>query len=293
MGKIQEALQKIRTDEPPSAPLSRRRPQVGQRAQRTSEVSILASESLTIDWQKLVDHGLLPEASATSRISQQFRSVKRPLLRQIFQSYPIGPEEIGRILLITSAIKGEGKSFATLNLAFAIAIEPELQVLLIDGDPARHTLTTGFGLEGRRGLLDLAADESISTESCIYETSQDRVYFMPAGKKRGNSPELLGSSRARKLLAEVAQNSGPCVIIIDSSPLLVANEARALAAAADHALFVVRFGETNAQLVESALETLGGTENIFMLLNQSASEKSAGYLDGYGYGHDNSVDPGG
>lgn len=172
-----------------------------------------------------------------------------------------------------------------MNLALAIAIEPDLQVLLIDGDVPKQALTTGFDLENKPGILDLAADESIDVESCIYKTSQDSLYVMPAGRRRSNSPELLGSLRTRNLLSQVAQSSGPCVIIIDSPPVLLANEARALSSAVDQTVFVVCAGKTKADAVDSALEAIGGPKNIYMLLNQATSTASSDHHYGYGYGY--------
>ena len=285
MGKIEEALQRLRTDAPPSsAPVKRDASQYRPRVRRANELGIRSAQNLEIDWQLLAKHGLLAENLAASEISQQFRRIKRPLLRQIFESYPISSDDTGRVLLVASALRGEGKSFTSLNLALAITIEPELQVLLVDGDAPKQGLTTGFGLEDRLGLLDVAADETIDPAHCIFETSQDGLYVMPAGQCRSNSPELLGSSRMHKLLTEVARTSGPCVIIIDSPPVLLANEARALLSLSDYTMFVVHSGETNVNVVESALESIGGTENVYMLLNQSGSVISSEQIYGYGYG---------
>lgn len=251
---------------------------------------ILAVQRMDIDWQLLAKRGLVAEDSAVAEISQQFRRVKRPLLRQLFESYPVGADEVGRVLLVASASTSEGKSFTSLNLALAIAIEPELQVLLIDGDAPKQGLTQSFGLEDKDGLLDLAADNSVKSESCIYETDREGLFFLPAGKRRSNSPELLGSSRTRELLTGLANTSGPCVIIIDSPPVLLANEARALLSSADQTLFVVRSGATSAMLVESALESIGSNKNLSMLLNDSASATSSEFQYGYGYDYGDTID---
>ncbi|MEO1245981.1 MAG: AAA family ATPase [Pseudomonadota bacterium] len=285
MGKIQDALDKLRPEAP--EPLSGKSPLVSASTLETAvdRNGISAAGFVQLDEDLLREKGLLPEAATAAELSQQYRRVKRPLLRQVFTTYPVSVNETGRVLLVASALRGEGKTFTSMNIAQAIAIEPELQVLLIDGDAPKQGLTSAFGLDGKPGLLDLVEDRSMATSSVVYKTSQEGLFFMPAGARRNNSPELLGSSRAQRIVSELARRSGPCVVIIDSPPVLLANEARALSSAADNTLFIVRAGSTSAGQVDAALESIGSTENVYVLLNQSPSAGASDYKYGYGYGY--------
>ena len=288
MSKIQEALDRLRTsntkEEDLATDLNATSTDIDTQIRRVVQ-RIRADNELSIDWQRLRERGFIAEESASAEISQQYRRIKRPLLRQIFEAYPVGPASMGRIILVASALGGDGKSFTSLNLAVAMAIEPELQVVLVDGDAPKQGLTGAFGLDDAPGLLDAAADRNIDPESILYRTDQESLYFLPAGNRRSNSPELLGSSRCESFLKKMVSDSGPCVIIIDTPPILLANEARALSSAADHSLFVVRAGETNTKALDSALESFGVKENLFMLLNQSTSMHTEDRRYEYGYGH--------
>lgn len=290
MGKLQEALDKLKESGPRTAPSASTPGSGYASSERQSRHSIAFAQVLEIDWARLFEHGLLPEQAVASGISQQYRRAKRPLLRQIFGSYPIEVDETGRVLLVASALRGEGKSFTCLNLALAIAIEPELQVLLIDGDGPRQSMTAAFGLTGNTGLLDLAEDSTIDPASCIYSTSQDGLFVLPAGERRNNSPELLGSSRLQKIIEKIAKESGPCIVVIDSPPVMQANDARALSSVADHTLFVVKSGETNVNVVESALQSIGGNDNVYLLLNQTRSVSSSEYAYGHPGAYGSSAD---
>lgn len=110
MGKIQKALHKLRTESPHTtqtyygAALPAR-----PNSPRLKDHNIRSAQTLEIDWERLADHGLLAEHSAASEICQQYQRVKRPLLRHIFETYPfIGAEETGRVLLVASALRGDG-----------------------------------------------------------------------------------------------------------------------------------------------------------------------------------------
>ena len=287
MSKIQEALDRLRTSNSTEEDLAtdvNATSEIDTQIRRVIE-RIRADNELILDWQRLRERGFVAEESASAEISQQFRRIKRPLLRQIFEAYPVGPTSMGRVILVASALGGDGKSFTSLNLALAMAIEPELQVVLVDGDAPKQGLTDAFELSDAPGLLDAAADRSIDPASVLYQTDQDGLFFLPAGNRRSNSPEVLGSSRCETFLKKMVSDSGPCVVVIDTPPVLLANEARALSSAADHSLFVVRAGETNTKALESALESFGVKENLFMLLNQSTSMHTEDRRYEYGYGY--------
>jgi Mrp family chromosome partitioning ATPase len=284
MSKIQGALRRLKADRP------RSRQSAASLTEQSPERDVVGAfhncALAVADPELLASHRLLPEPAAESAISQQFRHVKRPLLRRMFESYPILPDDANSVLLVSSATEGEGKSFTSLHLALAMAIEPEIQVVLIDGDTPKQCLTEAFDLSGQAGLLDAAADRNIALSSCIYQTSTPELMFMPAGGRRGDSPELLGSSRMQQLLSGISSGAGPCVVIMDSPPLLLANEARALASVADHVLLVVRAGVTSVKQVDMAIESSSSAKNVYTMLNQSMSVSSAEYQYGqrYGYG---------
>ncbi len=80
--------------------------------------------------------------------------IKRPLLAGMTGENRL---RLGNIVVVTSALPGEGKTFTTINLALSLALERDREVVLVDGDVAKAHMTHVFGLDGEPGLLDLGA----------------------------------------------------------------------------------------------------------------------------------------
>jgi Mrp family chromosome partitioning ATPase len=225
--------------------------------------------------------GLLPPEQHAVSFNQQYRRLKRSLLGLVFGAAMPDREAGGRVVLVTSAIAAEGKSFVSLNLALSFALEPEVRVVLIDGDVPKRTLTRGLGLDNRPGLLDVSADHELSVDSCVYADASSRLLFVPSGPWRDEAPELLGSARMHSILTEIARRAAPCVVIVDSPPLHGANEARSLLSSANHLLFVVRAGHATQGAVTEALASVSGACPVSIVMNDYAGKG----LDEYRYGY--------
>ncbi len=157
-----------------------------------------------------------------------------------------------KVILVTSAIPGEGKSTVAVNLAQALSAGG-LRVLLIDGDLRRGRLHDTLKKPAERGLIDVLR-QVCELESCIVPTEQPNLAFLPGGRSAGFTGELFLSAAFDAMLREVRQTFD--YIVIDTVPVLAADDATTIAPKTDGVLFVLKRGSTRAALAREALELL-------------------------------------
>jgi len=236
----------------------------------------------------LLDHpalraaGVLPPVAQDSRITRQFRQIKRPLLANAIGR---GAQRIenGQLIVVTSALPGEGKTFMSFNLALSLAIERDLKIVLVDADIPKPQLTRLFGLQTEPGLLDALRDSSLEVESLILATDVAGLSVLPAGVFSSDSTELLASGRMEVMSRALCKRDPRRLVLFDSPPVLLTSESSALAQAAGQVLFVVRAGVTSQSDVLSALSHVGERPCVSLVLNQSFATPSAHY---YSYGQE-------
>ena len=141
----------------------------------------------TVDRARLADHGLIDPDSNAGALAEEFRIVKRQLLRT-GAGLPSG-----RRILVTSSQPDEGKTFSVLNLAISLAAEQDLSVILIDGDFARSDVTRQLGLTAGPGLTDALLDPSLDLANCVIPTDLPRLAVLPSGAQTVRDTELLSS----------------------------------------------------------------------------------------------------
>ena len=131
--------------------------------------------------------------------------------------------------------------------------------------------------------MDAAADDSIDVETLIVSTNIEGLSFLPAGRMNPNATEYFASARMQEIFRQLMAVPGR-LLVVDTLPLLLTTEARALAPLAGQVLLVVRAESTPRQAVLESLNLLGGDANVKMLLNAAVRTKALAYL-GYGYGY--------
>jgi len=110
-----------------------------------------------LDLGHLAAKGIVTPDAPRSQVADEFRVIKRPLITNA-TGRGAAPIKNGNLIMVTSALPGEGKSFTAVNLAMSIATELDHTVLLVDADVARPTLPTMLGLAATRGLLDVLVE---------------------------------------------------------------------------------------------------------------------------------------
>lgn len=157
-----------------------------------------------------------------------------------------------KTLLITSAVPGEGKSTVASNLAITIAFSGA-RVLLVDGDLRRGALHARFGLENKCGLTDVLQNEA-SVLRATRATPVPNLFLIPRGSNVEHPGELYLGKAMEQFLREVYPEYE--YVVIDSSPVMVADDSTSLAPKIDATLFVIRFANSSARRCRESLEML-------------------------------------
>ena len=249
------------------------------------------SKRVELDLEALAAMGLVTPNAPRTPMADQYRVIKRPLIRNATGR---GAEMLnhGNLIMVTSALAGEGKSFTSLNLAMSIAAELDHTVMLVDADVARPSVLRMLGLPPGPGLLDVL-DESVDLADALLRTSIDKLTVLPSGTPHARATELLASDAMRKLLDDMARRYPDRIIIFDSPPLLLTTESAVLASQMGQIVVVVHAESTPQSAVRRALSTIESCPVRLMLLNQARvdADGSYGYGYGYGYGYEHSESP--
>jgi protein-tyrosine kinase len=241
--------------------------------------SASAANRLVVDVNDLRAGGYLPELGKDRQFADQYRRIKSPLIEKALSGDTAGGEP--RIIMVASAVPGDGKTFTSINLAFSMAQERDISVLLIDSDVAKHHITDIFGLRERKGLLDALTDQSLDAEALIVPTSSRGFSILPAGGRVEGTAELVSSNRMRQIVTRLCARNPRQILLLDSPPLLITNEGRALLKIAGQVVLVVRAGETPRHAVQAAIAMFDEKQAGGVILNQVTVGFTEGY---YGYG---------
>jgi len=237
-----------------------------------------------IDRKHLRDQGLIEPEGPVTGLLEEFRIIKRQLLLTAAESRAGRGPARGERILVCSALPGEGKTFCSVNLALSMAAEKDTEVLLVDADFAKPSVLSTLGLPGGPGLLDALADPRVAVEDCILGTDIPGLFVLPAGNASGADTELLASARTVQVLDRLTSKTRGRIVIFDSSPVLAASQASALALHVGQAVVVVRSDMTSEASLRDAVGLLSGCEDIKLLLN-AAHFSPSGRRFGTYYGY--------
>jgi len=225
---------------------------------------------------------LVPGSSMGPEIRGEYRRIKRPLLSNAFGK-SAALVDGGNLILVTSSVPGEGKSYTAVNLALAIAQERDHTVLLVDADVTKQGVSRMLGIEHRRpDLTDLLTSEDLSVGEALLRTDVPGLVLLPAGKPHEYITEMVASQRMSRLVSELANRYSDRVIIFDGPPLLSTPEAPILASLVGQVVFVIEAGKTPHAIVDDALGMVPREKAIGMVLNKSESISNRG---GYYYNY--------
>ena len=195
------------------------------------------------------EHGgdeLLKFDDARHQLVESYRNIRSSLL------YMPMDGERPRTLLITSAIPNEGKSTIAQNLALVMAFAG-MRTLLIDGDLRRGAIHDSFGVAREPGFSGVLNGEA-HWRDAVKTTKVENLFLLPRGRNLPQPSETLLKATTDELLKDLYGEFD--YIIIDSSPLLAADDTASLAPKIDAVLFVVRLAFTPAKMTRKALEIL-------------------------------------
>jgi capsular exopolysaccharide synthesis family protein len=206
-------------------------------------------------------HGpaLIVHQESLSRAGEQFQ-----VLRANLESWATEHEK--RVILVTSALPGEGKSFVALNLAVALA-DAGSHVLLVDADLRVPSLHRAFNIVPLNGLLPYLEGKGEFAES-IQATSSPRLGLLAAAGVTLSAPEAFASSRMRALLQHARELKPQHFVLIDAPAALAGPEAQILSKLVDAALVVVGANDTPRASVTKTLEMIKGASIFSVVLNR-------------------------
>lgn len=190
-------------------------------------------------------------AAPRSQIAEQFRGLRNSITA-------LNPDGASHTMVVTSALRGEGKTVASLNLAVAMAELPGTEVLVVDADLHHPALERFLELPRRQGLTEVLQG-TLPLDQAIRPTSVPGLSIVGPGELPPNPSELLGSDRMRSVMNRLRQRYS--YVILDTPEAISISDASLLGAMADGIVLVVRLGDTPRHYVEQAanqLEALGG-----------------------------------
>lgn len=212
---------------------------------------------------------------AHSRRSEAYRQLRTNLQFASIDEKP-------RIVAVTSAVEGEGKSSIAGNLAMTLA-QAGIRVCLVDADLRRPSVADYFGLVGEAGLTTVLIGNSELSD--VIQPVAPNFDAITSGAIPPNPSELLASERTRALMSELASTFD--MVIFDCPPTLPVADATVLANAVDGVLFVVRVGRTTKHQAEVAIRGLEQVKArmLGVVLNMAPAGARGGAYYGYGYSY--------
>lgn len=250
-------------------------------AVRTESVAELHVHKRTsLDFARLRAAGYLPEQGMERRFAEYCHRIKRPLIERALAP---GAALDARLILLTSALPGDGKTFIALSVALSMARERDISVLLVDGDLPKAQITRVAGLHGEPGLLDALKDDHLDVESLVLDSDVANLEILPAGSPSEGTAELVASARMRDIAARLIGRNARRLVLFDSPPLLVSGEARALLPIPGQIVLVARTAHTPQAAITEAIGLIDKKKLQGLVVNDApVSRSDHGYYYDYG-----------
>lgn len=241
----------------------------------------VARARVEIDLARLSAAGYVTPNAPRSRIAEEFRVIKRPLLTNA-KGKSAAPVVNANRIMVTSSLPSEGKTFVSVNLAMSLATELDTSVLLVDADAPRPAILERLGLPTSKGLLDLLAEPELDINEVILDTNVERLQILPAGRPQAQSTELLASEAMNRLVERLAAENPDRIILFDTPPLLASTESRVLAVHMGQVILVVEADNTPQNTVTEAMATIENCPVVMTLLNKAPVNEVGTYYGSYG-----------
>jgi len=232
-------------------------------------------------WQALQQADMLVPGSALGRETvDEYRRIKRPLI-----SNAVGESsslvDRGKLLMVTSSVPNEGKTYIATNLAISIAREQDTTGLLVDCDSHMKGVSRLVGIHERLGLMDILNKGGDISETLV-RTDIPGLAMIPSGREYENATELIASRKMSLLLDELLDRYHDRIIILDTPPLLATPQAQVMLQMAGQVVFIVEAGKTPQGAIQEALGMVPEGKPIGVVLNKTNTPQGVGgYYGGY------------
>jgi len=219
-----------------------------------------------------------PAAMATNKVLPQLTD--RPARRgyKILRTRVLQKLEANqwRSFAVTGPDTGAGKTLTAVNLAIALAQDPNTWVFLVDLDLQRPKVGTTLGMSYSRGLTDYLLGDATFDE-VIYHPGIDRLAVVPNSRPIEQSSELLSSQRMHDFMSMLEAEAPRRIIVYDAPPLLVSDDVLTVAPQIDGVLLVATQGVTQRSTLEQAKDVLADMNVLGVVLNRSSERDDSPY----------------
>ncbi|MDF1819126.1 MAG: AAA family ATPase [Immundisolibacteraceae bacterium] len=253
----------IQANAPPLAPPGN----VTQQSSTADSVTNQPNALLKLDKAKMRSLALLLPDMGNTGLAEQYRKLKHPLLRKIDASKKTSLP--ANIIMVTSALEGEGKSYTATNLALSIAMELDHTALLIDVDSIKNTVSSLVGITTDLGLTNYLGSNEVGVKDIIYSTDIPKLKIIPAGDSELFSTESATSTKMKQFLAELSSRYSDRVIILDTPPIMLSAIAKVLAYMVGQIVMVVEAEKTPISVIEEATDHLDTERFSGFILNKT------------------------
>ncbi len=242
---------------------------------------------IELDLERLKRLGLVTHLADRSNLTivNEYRSIKQKL---IYNAFGIGAKahKNANLVMVSSTIPGEGKTFSSVNLALSLSSEKDKTVLLVDADILKPDVKYLLNIDDKPGLIDYLNGDVSDIGTVIYSTNIPNLKILPAGSVQHDSNELFSSKKMLKLTQELATKYSDRIVLFDCPPILGVVESVQLSKYLGQAMLVVEPGKTKMANIEAALAQLSPELAIGFIMNKVANSRRASYGYGYGYGYE-------
>jgi protein-tyrosine kinase len=241
-------------------------------------------KQIRLDFRALRQQGMITPDNLSSTLSNEFRGIKRKLLQKVRD--PKTRAAVNNLIMITSSLPGEGKTFSSINLALSLAAERGLRVLLIDADVIRPSIGNVFVSPPSEGLTDLLSGKVKQVSDVLHRcVDVPNLSVIFSGNPKKNSPELISSGQMASLCHELSVRYPDRVIVLDTPPVLASSEPAILATYVHQLIMVVAAAQTDRHQLRKSLESVSSCQNVNLLFNKAPRWNEAEYNSYYGYGY--------
>ena len=241
----------------------------------------VTSNYCELNFTELNSKGFLTPDILDESLREEYRVIKRPLLNNARGKGAV-PIKYGNLIMVTSAMPGEGKTYNSLNLAISFAMEHDTRVLLVDSDVIKPSMSATVGLSDSPGLTELLSGELGDIGDILYKTNMPRLNIIPAGKRHAHDTELLSSDKMKRLTEELSERYPDRIVLFDAPPMLATSHARVLAQYAGQVVLVVEAGKTLEHSIKDAVSQLGDDKVVGVILNKGRGAFGTSYYGSYG-----------
>jgi Mrp family chromosome partitioning ATPase len=261
----------------------------GRDAAAPAAVPAVSPPQLRLNWPALTAAGYLDPDDLTAPLGQELARIGSILTRQTLSDQASWRD---RIILVTSARPGEGKTFSAINFALELTRRKEHRITLVDADTIGAGATRRLGMQMEPGLTNALVDQRLPAAGIVTRTDLDRLSVVAAGPERDDVVDIFASRRMLQILRALTKDPRT-LVVVDAPPILTRQETNVLSVIAGQVVLVVEAGRTTAEDVELALRRIGDRNNLALLLNRSGHAAQSKTASGRGLGGLNlGIDPG-